>query len=101
MQSGFGRDSDSQNTKGHRAAQRLRGSLYGICADKKISNKKSGLRLLRGRERVGITKDREGRGGGAGFCRPDPAFENRRYPWEGFVDVGFRTVMDVDINPPK
>lgn len=25
----------------------------------------------------------------------------RRYPWEGFVDVGFRTVMDVDGNPSK
>jgi serine/threonine-protein kinase len=25
----------------------------------------------------------------------------RRYPWEGFIDVGFRTVMDVSNNPPN
>jgi serine/threonine-protein kinase len=25
----------------------------------------------------------------------------RRYPWEGFVDVGFRTVMDGDKNPSE
>jgi len=25
----------------------------------------------------------------------------RRYPWEGFDDVGFRTVMNIDANPSK
>lgn len=30
-----------------------------------------------------------------------PPFLLRRYPWEGFVDVGFRTVLDVGQKTPK